>query len=227
MGTTPNPSRQGVSLHRVRDWLELEIRQGGLSGPKAPTAPFAANRATAQTYLRAAFDPNARGALHARLRDEATRCAAWSDAIATRVGKHTDTALMSGLLHRIGGPVVLDALDRLGSELDVVIDEVDALLLMREYGAEVGATVAEAWALPAPVCAVIASGGDLAYSSSHRDAVAITRAARTFCEHLVRDAPGLPAHPALKSLGLDSVDVATLLSRAEAVQVAADAISNA
>lgn len=173
--------------------------------------------ALAASIKATAFSARGFKPLVERMRIEATTCGAWSREIARHVRKNTETAFLCGLVHRVGGPVVLQAIYDIAKELDQTVDEVDALLLLRLYGAPVGAAVAQKWGLPDVVRAVIASGGDTRFNEKHRDAIAITRAARTFGEHVGKEAEGLPHHRCFELLDLYPEDVQKLLGRADAV----------
>ena len=142
--------------------------------------------------------------------------ALWARQLSSMLGRETGLCYLCGLLHNIGRAVALGAIHEVaaraalqlaGSEYDCLIDA---------FQREVGARVISAWALPAPVPAVIArwdsyaSAGVLSWESNvinvaHRLAdFTLQEPGMLTRESLVRDA-------GYRDLGLDSQDAEPLL----------------
>ena len=151
---------------------------------------------------------------------------AWAKEIARARRRNVEGAFLSGLLHDIGQPVVLQVLldrPRAASAPD------DELLerLIREFHAEVGASVLESWKLPAWMCSAVrhhhdpdAAGEHAEFARTAQLADLLAHAARVPDE--ATDAV-LRSHPVLSDLDLYAEDVDALFARREAVRTTADA----
>ncbi len=135
-----------------------------------------------------------------------------ADLIARRVGRCTDVAFMCGLLHDIGQPVVLNAIDqwnRTHSPSERLADDQIWRVIQRLH-CEVGASVARSWGLPPVVRDTIAKHHDLANTSEDaRIPALLVRAADAMCYEVGAGIDGLrPSSNAsaslLKALGLSS-----------------------
>jgi HD-like signal output (HDOD) protein len=152
---------------------------------------------------------------------------AWAKEIARARRRNVEGAFLSGLLHDIGQPVVLQAALELWRGRHVPPDEgmLDRLIL--EFHAEVGGIVLTSWKLPDWMCAAVRWHHDPEIAGEH-----VEYARTALLANLLAHASELPdeatdaalrAHPVLADLGLYAEETDALFARREVVQKTTEA----
>jgi HD-like signal output (HDOD) protein len=152
---------------------------------------------------------------------------AWAKEIARARRRNVEGAFLSGLLHDIGSPVVLQAALELWRGRHVPPDEglLDALIL--EFHAEVGGIVLATWKLPDWMCAAVRWHHEPELSGEHAE-YARTAMLADLLAH-ASEAPDaitddvLRTHPVLADLDLYDEETEALFARREIVLKTAEA----
>jgi putative nucleotidyltransferase with HDIG domain len=152
----------------------------------------------------------------------AVSTAAFAKEIARRRRNNVEGAFLSGLLHDIGKPVVLQALVDVQKTTGVAIDPAEVSALLEGLHTRVGRLVAEAWALPPHVTESIVYHHDMPAGLTCRETVLITRCADCLSYHMllpdVWDEDSVRQNPVVAALNLYPDDVDALLGKREVVQ---------
>lgn len=151
--------------------------------------------------------------------------AAWSREIARLRRHNVESAFLGGLLHEVGAPVVLQAIDELqaGANLEFTPEQVDAALM--RLHCEVGARLVTTWKLPEWTSA--------AARFHHAPETASECVDEVYTVHLAfrlaRHADGLEelgdVDPALAALGMYQEDLDALIEQSEAIRGLAAVLS--
>ncbi len=158
-----------------------------------------------------------------RIWQESLATALWSHEINHALGKPFEGAFLCGLLHQIGLPVVLQAVqDILGPAPQPAPSLADIDSLLQTFGQRAGLDVATRWRLPAPVVEVIACLENPASAPGNPALVAGVAAARDLAA-LTLDAVGLRPDAlaqmqSMRDAGLDQMALSRLSDRATAVR---------
>jgi HD-like signal output (HDOD) protein len=152
---------------------------------------------------------------------------AWAREIARARRRNVEGAFLSGLLHDIGQPVVLQALlgrpGAAGAAPEAELQE----RLIREFHAEAGALVLETWKLPDWMCAAVRWHHDPEAAPMHvefaRTALLADLLAHASLSPDEATNAVLRTHPVLSDLELYDEDVDALFARREAVLATAEA----
>jgi HD-like signal output (HDOD) protein len=152
---------------------------------------------------------------------------AWAKEIARARRRNVEGAFLSGLLHDIGAPVVLQATLELWRGRRVAPDEALLERLIQEFHCEVGGIVLSSWKLPEWMCAAVRFHHDPEVAGEHVDyartallADLLAHASETPDE--TTDAV-LRTHPVLSDLGLYDEETEALFARREVVLRTAEA----
>ena len=156
-----------------------------------------------------------------------------SGALAQEIGKavqyNSESLYLCGLLHTVGMPVILQALDILKGELRLDLTHEGGLSLMHEFHENVGGRVAKQWKLPDAVqtAALFYRKPDKAENSQKE--VLITHAANQLSKYL--DNPPdeeaiskLLSNPHLQSLRLNEKALGVLIGRLDKIKELLDAM---
>lgn len=113
-------------------------------------------------------------------------CAAWGREIA-RIGRiNTEVVFLCGLLHQIGKPVALNALQKL-SDNEPMPDKNDLLVLLDKYHKVVGVNLARRWSLPEAIVESINFIDDFYAAPTAREEVMAVHAARAITDLTMRE----------------------------------------
>lgn len=152
---------------------------------------------------------------------------AWAKEIARARRRNVEGAFLSGLLHDIGQPVLLQAALELSRANGVRPDEALLDRLIQEFHAEVGGIVLAAWKLPDWMCAAVRCHHDPDTAGEH-----VEYARTAMLADLLAHASELPdeatdaalrTHPVLSDLDLYAEETDALFARRELVQKTAEA----
>jgi len=150
----------------------------------------------------------------------------WAKEIARARRRNVEGAFLSGLLHDIGQPVVLQAALDLGRGSRLPSEaQLDGLI--REFHAEVGASVLASWKLPEWMCAAVrwhhdceSAGAAVEFARTAQLADLLSHASQA--PDAETDA-ALRTHPVLSDLDLYDEEIEALFARREAVLATAQA----
>jgi len=152
---------------------------------------------------------------------------AWAKEIARARRRNVEGAFLSGLLHDIGSPVVLQAVLDLGRRNGAPPEEARIDALIQEFHAEVGGLVLETWKLPEWMSAAVRWHHDPDTAGEHIDYARTAMLADLLAHASERpDATTddvLRTHPVLSDLGLYDEETDALFARRELVQKTAEA----
>jgi HD-like signal output (HDOD) protein len=168
------------------------------------------------------FKAPAYAGLIERIWRESLATALWSREIARALRRNVEVSFLCGLLHAIGRPVVLQAVqEQLGADTGALADAQLAALL-DGHARAAGLQVAVAWHLPEPVAAVIDGVGDFEGATRERALVAMVCGARALALGMLQggtiDAGEVAGLAAMAEINLYRADIERLLEQAEALQ---------
>lgn len=155
-------------------------------------------------------------------------------AIAQEIGNtfndRDETLYLCGLLHTVGKPVILQALDDLKEEFDMDLLYESGLLLMNEFHRAVGKKIAEQWKLPEAVKLACLHYLDPEKSEGSMKEVRITFVAHRLAEYIDEDPEetdisALSLEPGTMALGLKQKNLHDLVSKLERIRAVLDAMS--
>jgi HD-like signal output (HDOD) protein len=168
-----------------------------------------------------AFNAGGYERLHRRIFPEAFVAAGFAKEIARRCRSNVEVAFLCGLLHRVGLPVALGAIARLGADAPGRPDEAVALGLAREFEREFAAAVTVAWKLPPEVqtAAQHHAAPEQApeFVGETKLAALAGHLARGFLQPGGSDRENLPTLPLWADFNLYPDDVAAVLERGKAL----------
>jgi HD-like signal output (HDOD) protein len=151
----------------------------------------------------------------------------WAKEIARARRRNVEGAFLSGLLHDIGAPVILQSTLELARAKGAAPDEdlLDALIL--EFHAQVGGIVLEAWKLPDWMCAAVRCHHDPETAGEHAE-YARTALLADLLAHASEDPDPaadeiLRTHPVLADLDLYEEETDALFARRDFVVKTAEA----
>ncbi|HET6279736.1 MAG TPA: HDOD domain-containing protein [Polyangia bacterium] len=134
---------------------------------------------------------------------------------------NVESAFLSGLLHAVGKPALLQLCTDLAKSLRVELAKPDVFALLDEHHAQVGILIAQKWGLPKPVTAAIAHYADYkAADAFSSDAMITCLADRLATDLLVPgafDDTSIRQHAVFADLNLYPDDVTALLGKKEMV----------
>jgi HD-like signal output (HDOD) protein len=162
-------------------------------------------------------------ALIARIWEESLATALWSKEVAQAREQEMEASFLCGLLHQIGLPVVLQAVQEIlgpAPQPALAREELDALL--QSFGVIAGLDVASRWKLPEPIVETIAHLNEAGAAGNRSALVAGVSAARAFALAMLDEsqpqAQTLSAMPQVQAAGLDHAAVEQLLTTLGAVR---------
>lgn len=170
----------------------------------------------------ALFNAPRHAALVARIWSESLATALWSREIARALRRNVEVAFLSGLMHQIGKPVLLQALQEMLPGQGEQLGEPLLLALLERHAAAAGLAVARHWHLPEPVAETIAHLGDFSRSARAPDLVAMVSVAhavalQTLGEGMM-DAQPLMELPEMVEINLYLADAQALLGKVDSVR---------
>lgn len=168
------------------------------------------------------FNASQHRALIERIWSESLATALWSREIARALRRNVEVAFLCGLLHQIGKPVLLQAVQELCQVQSEQLEEPLLLAALERHGAAAGLAVATHWALPEQVAETIAHVADFSRSKRAPDLVAMVSVAHAIALQTpgegVLDAQPLMALPAIVEINLYLADAQALLAKADSVR---------
>ena len=168
------------------------------------------------------FNASRHGALLERIWSESLATALWSREIARTLRRNVEVAFLSGLMHQIGKPVLLQALQEMLPGQGEQLEESLLLALLERHAAAAGLAVATHWGLPEPVAETIAHLGDFSRSARAPDLVAMVSVARAIALQTLgegmMDAQPLMELPEMVEINLYLADARMLLEKADSVR---------
>ncbi|MDA0738144.1 MAG: HDOD domain-containing protein [Nitrospirae bacterium] len=146
-----------------------------------------------------------------------------------RQGRHNvEGAFLSGLLHTIGKPVVLQAVLEIQQSLGVTLEWNGFSMLLEVHHVPVGASVVEKWKLPPQVKEAILYFRDYTQSPNPSPVAMVTCLADCMASNLLGlnslDAAELESLPVVEALNLYSDDMDDLQAQGEKILQAVDAM---
>jgi len=186
-------------------------------------------RSVADAAIAACLGPKLfKAPLYASLIDgiwtESLATALWSREISELLRRDADASFLSGLLHQIGKPVVLQAVQEVLGPGVTSADGADPALVVEKHAVAAGMAVASKWHLPESVTITIGHVRDFRAAPAHRPLVAMVAAARVLAlQSLAEDgcedgAAVLLDRPEMAELGLDAGHIGQLLERTPSVR---------
>lgn len=154
------------------------------------------------------------------------RTAAWSREIARARRRNVETAFLCGLLHEVGAPIVLDAIDALQTRCKLNFSAQDIEDQLHVQHPQVGARLIETWKLPASVAAAAAHHHEPSIESEFHDEVATTALADQLAD-VPADQAIEPANfeALLALLGMYEEDLAELIERRAAIEAMGEGLA--
>jgi HD-like signal output (HDOD) protein len=154
---------------------------------------------------------------------ESLASALWAREIARSLRRNVEVSFLCGLLHQVGGPVVLQAIQELLGPGAAATPKQDAVAgLLREHTPAAGRAVATAWRLPELVTEAIEHVHDYTGAPRNLELVAMVSAARAFAAQTLQDGEPDPAQlcdlPEMAAINLYSSDIGELLAHTPAVR---------
>jgi len=168
------------------------------------------------------FKAPVHAALIERIWNESLATALWAGEIARSLRSNVEVSFLCGLLHQIGRPVVLQALQEIPGAQGVPLAQGELDALLEAHGAAAGLVVARSWNLPEAVAETIAHVADFRAAARSPERVALVAAARAFAIDTLAggepDAAALAARPEMAEINLYRADIEDLLAQADAVR---------
>ena len=146
------------------------------------------------------------------------------------IGESSESLYLCGLLHTVGKPVILQALQDLKNELQMDLSHEAGIALMEEFHQKVGFKVAEQWKLPEAVKDACLYYDDPESTEAHHKEVRITYLAHQYSNFIEADPEEedldmLASHPSSLALRITKEHFTKLVPRLEKVRSLLEAMS--
>lgn len=151
--------------------------------------------------------------------------AAWAREIARLRRRNVESAFLCGLLHEVGAPVVLQAIDELQSKTKVEFSEEQALAAVERLHCDVGARLVRAWSLPEWTSAAARFHHRPLEAEACADEVLTVHLALRLASHADGQDELAGLDPILAGLGLYQEDLEGLIEQAEKIRALAEVLS--
>ncbi|MBX2819217.1 MAG: HDOD domain-containing protein [Rhodothermaceae bacterium] len=156
-------------------------------------------------------------------------CGALAQEVGKAVQYNSETLYLCGLLHTVGKPVILQALDILKGELKLELSYEGGLALIDEFHQDVGGRVAEQWKLPDAVKKAALHYHDPSVVEQNQKEVLITYSAHQLsmlldAEPEEQSIEQFLTDPHFQSIRLDQKALELLVSRLEKIKELLDAM---
>ncbi|HTF90989.1 MAG TPA: HDOD domain-containing protein [Planctomycetota bacterium] len=151
--------------------------------------------------------------------------AAWAREIARSRRRSVESAFLCGLLHEVGAPVVLQAIDDIQrkNKLEFSRGEIDAAII--QFHEELGDRLVRGWALPEWTRAAAAHHHAPEMATQFSDEVYTTHLADRMAHFLEGEDDLAGLDPILSALGMYEEDLEDLKAQAETIRGLAEALS--
>ena len=138
---------------------------------------------------------------------EALTCGVFAQEIGCLINVRSESLYLCGLLHTIGKPVILQALDELKTEFDMELLHESGLALMIDFHQVVGRKVAEQWKLPGSIRYACMNYLDPEGAQEFKKEVRITFLAHRLAGYIdanpeEEDLEALADHPSVRAIGI-------------------------
>ena len=155
--------------------------------------------------------------------------ALWAKEIARKIRSNVETSFLSGLLHSVGRPVVVQASLDLSMKSGISLSPEEVYFVEDQYYQKIGVAVVENWGMPKVIKEVIAYLEEPNCAPNASDQTAIIRAAALFAHHML-DAElvskdDLIENPVLGSLNLYPDEIEALLEKSDIVRSSMETMS--
>ena len=158
----------------------------------------------------------------------ALRCALWSKEVARQARKNVEVAYLSGLLHNIGEPLLLNHLSKLPTPPD--LDTVEEVL--ERLAGAAGTALVEEWSLPSSVALTIRYLAHFQEAKNAQDLVAVVASGLAFAQIDAEDFADEECELLSEMLCLESMqhlnfypdDVEQLLSLNDQIELTVDSM---
>ena len=168
------------------------------------------------------FNAPQHAALIEHIWNDSLATALWSREIARALRRNVEVAFLCGLLHQIGKPVLLQAVQELMQGQAEQLGEPQLLAALERHAAAAGLAVATHWGLPEQVAETIAHVADFSCSERAPDLVAMVSVAHAIALQTpgegVIDAQPLMDLPEIVEINLYLADAQALLDKADSVR---------
>ncbi len=148
----------------------------------------------------------------------------YGKAIASQIGRNSDTAFLCGLLHAIGKPFVVHTVNQYQQNTDTPVPWSAMLVLMKETYVEVGRELSLTWDFPLPVKETINCHENFSFhlSTSPTKGAVITCLAQQLASHYLDpirvSEEFLRSLPVVAALGLEEEDLEALFAMKQDIQ---------
>ncbi len=155
---------------------------------------------------------------------------AFAQDIGYLLGESSESLYLCGLLHTVGKPVILQALQDLKNELNLELSHSAGIHLMEEFHHDVGRKVAVQWKLPEAVKEACVHYLEPESAEKHHKEVRITFLAHQFSLYIAEDpdeeqVDSWASHPSTVALRLKKEQLEKLVTRFEKVRALLEAMS--
>jgi HD-like signal output (HDOD) protein len=152
-------------------------------------------------------------------------CAAFAREIARSRRRNVESAFLCGLLHEVGAPVVLQAIDDLQSKTRLEISPAEVEAAVARFHPEVGERLVRAWSLPDWTHAATRYHHSPQDAAEHADEVYTTVLADRMSHHAEGEDDLSDLDPILSALGMYEEDLAALMEQSDQIRAMAEALS--
>jgi HD-like signal output (HDOD) protein len=159
---------------------------------------------------------------------ESLATACWSREIARYLRQNVEAAFLSGLLHQIGKPIVLQAVVTIANKQNLPLTVESLIIIIDTFYARVGVELAKAWRLPETVTECMRAFAGESVDSRYEDIVIAIKAAQPFLQATFEvdfDTQLLSATPVLMNANLYPDDIETLLKKVDSIRSMLEAMT--
>jgi HD-like signal output (HDOD) protein len=159
---------------------------------------------------------------------ESLATAFWSREIARYLRQNVEAAFLSGLLHQIGKPIVLNAVVTITNKQNLPLDVESLIKIINEFYARIGVELAKAWRLPETVTECMRAFAGESVDQRYEDIVIAIKAAQPFLDVTFDadfDVQFLSASPVLMGANLYPDDIEMLLKKVDSIRSMLEAMT--
>lgn len=155
--------------------------------------------------------------------------ALWAKEIARKIRSNVETSFLSGLLHSVGRPVVVQASLDLAMKRGITLSPEEVFYVEDMYYQKIGVAVVENWGMPQVIQEVISYFEEPECAPNASDQTAIIKAAALFAHNMLDPERVTKAdlidHPVLGSLNLYPDEIEELLEKSDVVKSSMETMS--
>ena len=155
---------------------------------------------------------------------------AYAQEIGHLINETSESLYLCGLLHTVGKPVILQALDDLKKEFQMDLSHYAGLTLMEEFHRTVGVKVAQQWRLPEAVEEACAYYHDPENAPTHRKEVRVTHLAHQIASFIDENPDAetikeIAMNPSVQALRIDEQKLTRLFGKLDRVRALLEAMA--